>query len=347
MGDVRRGRVWPGPGRRLRACASALVTAAIAASSPARAQSVAASDEAPVVRLGHVSVREKHGEPLAVFVDGVEAGPAPWEGDLEEGPHQIFGKSATRTTVLERIVVASGATASVELAALPRAVPAPPMRIVTPAAVGASGGAGSPGDARGAPSNVGPYGGVEAQLLLEPSGTHSDICSASGVTNCSTSAPIGGGFAAYAGYTVAPVGIDAMFGFQADTAGVKGKVAGTPQSLTIPRVGGVFAVRARLAWNSPSFGASLAAGVGVGIRDVVLIGVGATSKPYVSPAIVVDGALRARLAATTAFSCGLMLWGENAGNGTALKVSPLTTAVHFVASTQFFALPYVGIEFGP
>ena len=30
-----------------------------------------------------------------------------------------------------------------------------------------------------------------------------------------------------------------------------------------------------------------------------------------------------------------------------LKVSPLTTAVHFVTSTQFFALPYVGIEFGP
>ena len=42
-----------------------------------------------------------------------------------------------------------------------------------------------------------------------------------------------------------------------------------------------------------------------------------------------------------------MLWGENAGGDMALKVNPLTTSVHPVESTQFFALPYVGIEFGP
>ena len=142
---------------------------------------------------------------------------------------------------------------------MPRAVPASSVRIAHSGRRRGSQRRGSQGEgARGAPSKEGPYGGIEAQLLSEPRAlTHSDICSASGVTNCSTSAPIGGGFAAYAGYTVAPVGIDAMFGFQADAAGVHGKVAGMAEALTIPRVGGVFAVRGRLAWDSPSFGASL------------------------------------------------------------------------------------------
>ena len=94
------------------------------------------ADAAPAVGLGHVAVHEKRGEPLTVFVDGVDVGPAPWEGDLEEGSHAVFGKSATRTTVLQRVAVASGASLSLELTALPRALPAaaPPAVATRPVA---------------------------------------------------------------------------------------------------------------------------------------------------------------------------------------------------------------------
>jgi hypothetical protein len=132
-----------------------------------------------------------------------------------------------------------------------------------------------------------------------------------------------------------------------DAAGASGKAFGTSATLTIPRLGGIFAVRARVASQGPSFRASLAAGFGVAVRDVAFVALGVDSKTYVSPGVVIDGGLHARFAANTSVSFGLMLWGENAGSGVTLKVPPLTQPVHVVASTQLFALPYVGVEFGP
>jgi hypothetical protein len=311
-------------------------------------------EAAPVLRVGRVAVHERGQRPLTLVVDGVECGTTPWEGVLEEGPHQAYAYStqAALATPVVGFTITAGAAAEVELVAVPRApaalAPAPP----SPAAAPPRGAARRAPKADGSEAEadrpqIGAYGGFAVQLLLEPSGTHSDICATSGVSDCTTSAPIGGGLFAYAGYMVDPVGIDAMVGLQVDGAGAKGKVLGMAASLTIPRVGGVFAVRARLAWRGPSFGASLAAGVGAAVRDVIFIALSVDSKTYVAPGIVLDGALHARFGHGTALSFGLMLWGENAGSNFTQKVNPLTTPVHVVSSTQFYALPYVGIEFGP
>jgi hypothetical protein len=305
-----------------------------------------------------VIVHESHGLPLSIFIDGVECGTvgsAAWEGALEEGTHEVFGKSATLTTTVQRFTVTSGGTVSVELSALPRALPS------TAAPVGAAPvepvpevheqtvSPVSPVSSRSGPPGPGPYGGFEAQVLFEPSGTHSDICSASGsaVSECQTTAPIGGGLLAYAGYAVAPLGIDAMVGFQADGAGVSGKLSGMPVTLTVPRIGGIFAVRGRVSLDSPPFSASLAVGFGAAVRHVIFVALGATAKTYTAPGIVVDAAVHVRFAPINALSLGLFLWGENPGNDVSLKVAPLPSDVHVVRSTQFFALPYLGIEFGP
>ncbi|MCL2450898.1 MAG: hypothetical protein FWD17_18295, partial [Polyangiaceae bacterium] len=142
-------------------------------------------------------------------------------------------------------------------------------------------------------------------------------------------------------------GVDGMVGFQADGAGVSGKLAGIPVSLTVPRLGGIFAIRGRVAWDSSTFGASLALGVGAAVRHVIFIALGAAAKDYTAPGVVLDAALHAHFAPLNALSLGIFLWGENAGDDVSLKVSPLMSPVHVVQSTQFFALPYLGIEFGP
>jgi hypothetical protein len=323
----------------------------------------APSNRPPAVRVGRASIHERGRLSLTLIVDGVECGSTPWDGTLEEGTHEAYATSATFVTPVLRFTVVAGAAVDVEVVASARAstpaatpssrgasaTPSGVAAAATPSSLGASSGrarATKGALPREAPHQGG-YGGFAVQLLLEPSGTQSDVCSAPGVTQCSTSSPIGGGLLVYAGYAIDPVGIDFMAGLQVDAAGAKGKAFGTSENLTIPRLGGIFALRARLASQGPAFGASLAAGFGVAVRDVAFGAVGVDSKTYVSPGIVLDGAVHARFAANTSMSFGLMLWGENAGEGVTLKVNPLPQPVHVVASTQLFALPYLGVEFGP
>ncbi|MCL2450622.1 MAG: PEGA domain-containing protein, partial [Polyangiaceae bacterium] len=133
---------------------------------------LARAEADPDVRLGHVVIHEVRGRDLTVFVDGVESGPTPWQGELEEGPHQVFGKSETLTTVVQPFTVTAGKSVSVELSALPRALPKNPPGAGNPKA------SRSPAESPktdGAP-HAGAYGGFEAQFLFEPGGTHSNIC---------------------------------------------------------------------------------------------------------------------------------------------------------------------------
>jgi hypothetical protein len=46
----------------------------------------------PEITTGHVVVREEKGEPVHVFIDGQDRGPAPWEGDLPPGGHTLEAK---------------------------------------------------------------------------------------------------------------------------------------------------------------------------------------------------------------------------------------------------------------
>jgi hypothetical protein len=195
----------------------------------------------------------------------------------------------------------------------------------------------------------GAYGGVIVHLTLEPGGVNGDACSVPGITQCSTSSPVGGGFVAYAGYMVDPIGIDALFGVQADVSTVTATAQGQTGTVVVPRVGGISALRARLQGQTSAARFVLAAGVGVAFRDVGLVAGGLDTVTYWAPAVTLEGSARLRISGSTAFSLGLLFWGENAGDGVNLQVKakPLMTTVHALRSTQAFFLPFIGMEFGP
>ena len=221
---------------------------------------------------------------------------------------------------------------------------APRPRPALPAPIAATG---SP--AALAPITRGAYGGVIVHMTLEPGGVNGDACAVPGITQCSTSSPIGGGFVGYAGYMVDPIGMDALFGVQADVSTVTATAQGQTATVVVPRVGGVFALRARLQGQTSAARFVLAAGVGVALRDVGLVAEGLDTVTYWAPAVTLEGSARLRISGSTAFSLGLLFWGENAGNGVLLEVKakPIMTTVHGLRSTQAFFLPFVGMEFGP
>lgn len=68
-------------------------------------------------RKGRVSVKEKNGKAMRVFVDGVDMGAAPWAGDVEPGSHDIQLKSGAAASAPNRVTVARGETSEVVLEA--------------------------------------------------------------------------------------------------------------------------------------------------------------------------------------------------------------------------------------
>ena len=68
-------------------------------------------------KTGHVVVKEKTGQAIRVSIDGVDVGPAPYEGDVEPGTHEVGGKSASLTAPKAVVEIARGKTAEIELAA--------------------------------------------------------------------------------------------------------------------------------------------------------------------------------------------------------------------------------------
>lgn len=191
------------------------------------------------------------------------------------------------------------------------------------------------------------YGSFRLHAAFEPGGLDSSICSVPGVTHCSTSAPVGGALVGTFGYIVDPIGFDVLFGIQVDATRAAATADGQTATAVIPRVGGLFAARAKLAWQNSMARLTFAAGVGAALRSIGLIAGGVDTATYFAPAITLEGAAHVRIARTSAISLGMMFWAENAGEGQQLQVKPLTTSVVVVRSTQAFFLPFVGMEIGP
>jgi len=305
-----------------------------------------------------------------VTLDGVDEGDAPLSAPLRmnAGSHRVRVVKSGFHDVAETITVVAGATDTVPVRLVAEGSPVAVSPVaVSPAPI--SGAAGSrPARARPPrptiptatavvarapttlePTTRGAYGGLIVHLTLEPGGTNGDACSVPGITQCSTSSPIGGGFLGYAGYMVDPIGVDLLFGVQADASTVTATAQGQTGTIVVPRVGGVFALRARLQGQTSAARFVLAAGFGAAFRDVGLVAEGLDTVTYWAPAVTLEGSLRLRISESTAFSIGLLFWGENAGNGVILQVKakPLMTTVHALRSTQAFFLPFLGMEFGP
>jgi hypothetical protein len=62
----------------------------------------------PEANVGHLSVKEKGGQPLRVLVDGVDVGATPWEGDVPPGSHEVSGRSSVLTAAKQTVEVTKG-----------------------------------------------------------------------------------------------------------------------------------------------------------------------------------------------------------------------------------------------
>jgi hypothetical protein len=68
-------------------------------------------------RKAHLNVKEQNGQPVHVFIDNVDVGPAPWSGDLDAGDHDVVVKSNTMLAAPQKVSVAKGESKDVILTA--------------------------------------------------------------------------------------------------------------------------------------------------------------------------------------------------------------------------------------
>ncbi len=68
-------------------------------------------------KTGRLVVKESGGQAVRVIVDGVDMGPAPWEGELPPGPHDVSVRSATLGSTTQKIEVNAGKTAEAQITA--------------------------------------------------------------------------------------------------------------------------------------------------------------------------------------------------------------------------------------
>lgn len=67
----------------------------------------------------HLVVRETQGEPVHVLVDGVDRGPAPWQGDLASGQHTVELRGNGVAAVAQTVTLSAGERREVASDAIP------------------------------------------------------------------------------------------------------------------------------------------------------------------------------------------------------------------------------------
>lgn len=70
---------------------------------------------------GRLSVKEKSGKAVRVVVDGIDVGPAPWDGEVDPGRHEVMVRSTGAASASQGFDVVKGQTTEVELVAVPAA----------------------------------------------------------------------------------------------------------------------------------------------------------------------------------------------------------------------------------
>jgi hypothetical protein len=289
-----------------------------------------------VVTRVNIAIADRKG---SVYIDGRVVGEGFFDGDLPVGPHSVRLERDGYEQFEKDVVLVEGKPYL-------ETVTLTPITVVQ-------------GDSTTAPMHGG-YGGLLVDASFEPNGVHGDLtppCSPQ-AAGCTASAPVGVGLLGYAGFMSGVVGLDALFGLQADSGSTTLPMSadGTTPRLTLARGGAVAALRARLAWQTPGVRFTLAGGLGAAVRAVRIVKNGSVfdlftggsqETTYAAPAITIEGSVNWRVAPSTALSLGLIFWGENAGSGVLLGAQPLTGEVRALSGTQAFLMPFLGVELGP
>ncbi len=289
-----------------------------------------------VVTRVNISIADRKG---SVSIDGRVVGEGFFDGDLPVGPHSVRLARDGYEQFEKDVVLVEGKPylETISLA---------PITVVQ-------------ADSSTSPMHGG-YGGLLVDASFEPNGVHGDLTPpcAPQATGCTASPPIGFGLLGYAGFMSGVVGLDALFGLQADSGStiLPTSADGTTTRLTLARGGAIAALRARLAWQAPGVRLTLAGGLGAAVRAVRIVQNGTVfdlftggsqETTYAAPAITVEASAHWRVAPATALSLGLIFWGENAGSGVLLGALPLTGNVRALSATQAFFMPFLGVELGP
>jgi hypothetical protein len=391
---------------------------------------------------GRLSVKEKTGKAIRVFVDNVDVGEAPWSGDVDPGAHEVSGRSGALMAAPEKVTVERGKTRDVELVA---------STTSATLKLGTSDGKGliyldgklvgegtftsdipagthtikitregyDPFEeqielkdketlARSVTLKLsskiettevekdktrleGIYGGFGLLMTFLPSGmNHSMQKTCEGdkpkeLASCDgTSGAFGGGINGFVGYHWDPVGVELFAGAQYDqnsptlnwqnsntNAGV-GTDPARKEEFAVRRLGGFGIMRVRLTIQGEKLRFSIAGGVGLSYRSMLLTrDTTSVANPdlrdafvpdaesYLSPVISLEPSVQYRVGPHTAFALGLSMLVESprafdqipttkAERAHRLGVSGITTPQYQLATgTQVFIGPFIGMMFGP
>jgi hypothetical protein len=315
----------------------------------------------------HVQVTTSDGKGV-IYLDGVVKGEGTFKGDVAPGPHSVvvsrdgYQRFEKTLTLTERQTWAETVTLT-----------------QTPSA--------NAGQGEAEHAYQGLYGGFGLAGLFGVGGMGTELetnCTTLGAGSCSTPNAVGGGAFGYIGYTWDPVGFEFLLGGMVDQAKQTATFAATPtastatispaadpartESFSFLRIGGVAAIRARVAFQSHLLRGTLSAGPGVSYRlmqmerDATATSTGkALDKyvpdpvSYVSPAISADGSLQFRLSPTVAIAVGVTFLADNASIAGNSSVAPApgrnplipTPGYNIASGPQVFIGPFLGMQFGP
>lgn len=246
------------------------------------------------------------------------------------------------------------------------------------------------------------YGGIMAFGALSPTKLGSTLETRCGSDKsqdrdglgaiCDTGLPLGGGIAGYFGHHWDPIGLEvfllAQYDHTTSTAKFDGIGATAANKLAvgvartekfdIHRAGGIGALRARMTTQGKALRFSIAGGVGIAAREMILVRDAKADDGsnranlfspagilYASGAVVGDASLGWRMSPSTALNFGILFTAENPGmfnkdvtqlesannenlaGGTGVPV-PIATPNYRVASGgQAFFGVFIGLQFGP
>lgn len=295
-----------------------------------------------------VSIWEKAGLEVTLYIDGQPIGPLPWSGALRPGRHELSGSHPSRLIAAKTVVLEEGHRAAIELVAAPPTGKLALRTALSPDEPARDTATPKEPPAVERPTESARHGMVGSLLFagsmqLGRSGSEVERrCDAFGPA-CSAPPALGGGLVVSMGLMWKHFGFDVLGAALFDSA--ERRVVDR-QGFTVQRLGGLGALRLRASIQSRSFRATLAAGPGAMVRLLgksASVGLPDDTASYSSLAFTADLSGQWRIGDSTALALGVMVVTDHAGE----QATTDAGTVHLASGPQASVMPYLGFQFGP